>query len=458
MPDIAPSHGEAEPLKDVLLAVVRHVEAAEGGAAGGIVGDDLGRLRRRAGADDLGRLAARQIDRHRRRQLQPILEEGGIDAALEPAPRVREEGQLLSGQSDMLGIEIGAFDEDVGGRFGDSAMLAAHDPADVVDGFIVGDHGHRGIEPVALAVERQHLLAVARAAGDERAFQGRQVVDVERPAVGQHDVVGEIDQGADRPLSDRLQPPLQPVGRGAVAHPADDAAVESGAALRVVGADLDRTGISARDRRRLDRLQRAETRRGEIAGDSLDPHRVLPVGGDGDVDRRVVEPGPLGISGTDRRVDGKLDDPFMRVAELKLAHRAHHSAALDSANCRHLQRQVAARHIGAGGAEHAFEAGARIGRAADDLDRLAGARVDREHLELVGLRVRCRGQHLRDDEGRELFGRVLDALDLEADAGERRDDFVQSRIRLEMLLQPRKGELHAPTPPERVGTSSAPKP
>ena len=47
------------------------------------------------------------------------------------------------------------------------AMLAAHDPADVVDLAIVGDHGHLAVEPVGLAVEREHLLAVAGAAGDD---------------------------------------------------------------------------------------------------------------------------------------------------------------------------------------------------------------------------------------------------------------------------------------------------
>ena len=41
------------------------------------------------------------------------------------------------------GVEIGAFDQDVGGRLGDPAMLAAHDPADVVDAVVVGDHRHR---------------------------------------------------------------------------------------------------------------------------------------------------------------------------------------------------------------------------------------------------------------------------------------------------------------------------
>ena len=90
------------------------------------------RHRRRSGADDLGGFAARQLDRHRGGDLQAGLDEGGIDAALEAAARVRDQAELLAGQRDMLGIEIGAFDEDVGGRLGDARMLAAHDAADIV--------------------------------------------------------------------------------------------------------------------------------------------------------------------------------------------------------------------------------------------------------------------------------------------------------------------------------------
>ena len=60
------------------------------------------------------------------------------------------------------------------------------------------------------------------------------------------------------------------------------------------------------------------------------------------------------------------------------------------------KRHVAAGDIGAGRAEHAEHAGARVGRAAHDLDRLAFAGVDGQHLQLVGLRMLLRGQHPRD--------------------------------------------------------------
>ena len=125
-------------------------------------------------------------------------------------------------------------------------MLAAHDAGDVVHAAVVGDHGHRRVERVGLAVERQHLLAVAaRAARRPRrsAWRGRRRAPGGRSRAS---VVGDVDQRRDRPLARALQPLLQPVGRGAVAHAADDPAVEGRAAFGIVGADLDRAGEACR--------------------------------------------------------------------------------------------------------------------------------------------------------------------------------------------------------------------
>ena len=52
-------------------------------------------------------------------------------------------------------------------------------------------------------------------------------------------------------------------------------------------------------------------------------------------------------------------------------------------------------------ASHADQAGACVGRAADDLQRLAVTGVDGEHLKLVGVGVTLRSQDMRDLEARE---------------------------------------------------------
>ena len=86
----------------------------------------------------------------------------------------------------------------------------------------------------------------------------------------------------------------------------------------------------------------------------------------------------------------------MVVAQLQFARRAHHAAALDAADRRDLQGHVATGDIIPRRAKHAEHAWACIGRTADDLDLLTGARVDGEDLQLVGLWVLFRGEHPRN--------------------------------------------------------------
>jgi hypothetical protein len=67
-------------------------------------------------------------------------------------------------------------------------------------------------------------------------------------------------------------------------------------------------------------------------------------------------------------------------------------------------------------------------------------------------------QDLGDGERRQFFRWIFNIFDFKADASQGLDNDVKTDIRLEMLLKLGEGEFHAPTPPERVGTSSARKP
>ena len=192
--------------------------------------------------------------------------------------------------------------------------------------------------------------------------------------------------------------------------------------------------------------------------DPADPHAILAIRRDRDVEHRVVEPGIIGEAGPHRGVFRKLDNPVMLLAEHEFAHRAHHAVGFDTADRRFLEHHVAARHIGPRPAEHPDHAGAGIGRAAHHLKRRAVAGVDGQHLQLVGLRMALGGEHLRDLERGQRLGRIVDPLDLEPDAVERVGHRARVGVGIEMRLQPRQRELHAPTPPLSVGTSSAEKP
>jgi len=55
-------------------------------------------------------------------------------------------------------------------------------------------------------------------------------------------------------------------------------------------------------------------------------------------------------------------------------------------------------------------------------------------------------QHPPDGEARKRFGRIDDFLHLKAEIRERFCDLAQARIRIEMILQPGKGEFHGTFP------------
>ena len=69
-----------------------------------------------------------------------------------------------------------------------------------------------------------------------------------------------------------------------------------------------------------------------------------------------------------------------------------------------------------------------------------------------------RRQHFGDGEGGELGRRIVDAIDFKAQRGQGDRNRLDPGVGVEMRLEPGQGELHALTPPERVGTSKAEKP
>ena len=149
----------------------------------------------------------------------------------------------------------------------------------------------------------------------------------------------------------------------------------------------------------------------------------------------------MAAGAADFRFGGKLDDAGMLVGEFELLLGHHHAVRLDAADLGLGQREVEAGHVSADGREHALHAGARIRRAAHDLQALL-AGVDLEHLQLVGVRMLLGLHHFGHAEGLERGRGIEHLLDLEPDAGERLGDLVHGGLRVEMLLQPCEGEFH----------------
>ena len=354
-----------------------------------------------------------------RRHREAFIEERRVDAAFEACAGIAGQQQFLAGAGDAIGVEIRAFDQHIGGGFGTTRRHAAHNAADVVHLMIIGDDGHGLVDGIGLAVQRHDLLAVARLAGDKCARQLGAIIDVQRPPEVEHDEIGDVDQCRNRLLPDGLELLLQPRRRRTIGDTRHGAAEEGRAARRIVGPHLW-PGAAARNIetgnaiRLGKRLQPADAQRRQITRDAAHAHAILAVGGDRHVEHRVADAGIIGIARADRRIGGQLDDAVMFFGQLQLAHRAHHAVRRDAANGGDLERDAAARHIGARRAEHTLHAGAGIGGAADDLQRFSAAGRYRQDLQLVGLGMAFGSQHFGDGEGGEPGRRIVDAIDFEA--------------------------------------------
>ena len=278
-------------------------------------------------------------------------------------------------------------------------------------------------------------------------------------AIGQHHVIGNVDQGRNRTLASAFKPVLQPGRAGAVLYAVDRAAIKRRAPFRIVGTDRYRAGEAAGNLLHRDWLQLAESESGEIAGDAVNAHAIGPVGGNRHVEHRIGAV-IFGKGHADRGFDRQLYDPVVIVAQSQFGDRAHHPVRLDPADRALLELEPAIGHHRAGHAEHADHAGAGIGRAADHLERIARAGIDGEHLQLVSIGMLLGGQHLGHHKPAKLVRGVFNTLDFESDSVERGRDLFDRSLGFEVVLEPGQRELHArtPTPAERVGTSSGEKP
>ena len=394
-----------------------------------------------AGDDDLRRRAAAKVEHHAGRQFEARQHEGRIDAALEAVAGVGIDAELAAGLRDVASAPTAPTRSS-------TSVVASEQPVfsppmmpdERFDALVVGDDADRVVERVGLAVEREQRLAGARAAHREIAPHLGGIEHMQRPAAVVGDEVGDVDQRVDRAQPDRGQPLLQPFRRRAVLDAAHEAQREGrDRASAEFDRHRDRAGKLALDR--LDRrvLELAHVGGGKIAGDAVHAGAIGAVRRQVDLDHRIVEAGPLRIVRADRRIVRQFDDALVIVGDLQLEFGHQHAAALDAADGADLQRHVLAGDEGARRHEHALHAGARIRRAAHDLDRLAVAGIDHADAQPVGVGMLLRLDDARDDERREKLCLVLDALDFEPDHGELVGDLAERTIGVEVLLEPARG-------------------
>ena len=222
------------------------------------------------------------------------------------------------------------------------------------------------------------------------------------------------------------------------------------AAALALGEVEDNVGVGAAMRgyrRVVAREEAAHVRRREIAGDAKKPEAVATVRRQLELDDRPFEPERLHGRHTDLEpIRWEVDDAGMVLADAELARRAKHALALDAANGGPLQDVTGGGNGRPFGRNDAPEARSRIGRATDDLFR-AVLGLDGADAQPLRIRVLVRLAHIAHGEGGQRRGRILDALDLEAQGCELLRDRLGRAVGLEMLLEPGQRDLHRDSPP-----------
>ena len=357
----------------------------------------------------------------------------------------------------FAGSQSAEFDQDIG-RFRIAAgCFAADDAGDRFDAMVIGDDDDLFIEPIGAAVEGFQGFAGAGAAHADGAGDLLGIEDMQRPGAIEGEKIGDVDEAVDRPQPDREQPFSEPVGARPVVHTAHETQSEGRRKMRIRLGKIERDGDGAgelaghgRNRRRD---QAAEIRCGEIAGDSRNTHGIRPIGREINVDDGIVEPRPLRISDADRRILRQFDDAAMILGQFEFGGGTQHACGFNPANHALAEGDFFRRNVSAWRGENRLQPGARIGGAADDLDRRAGADVDKADPQPVGIGMRLGFDNGGDGEVLEQRRRIIDMLDLKADLRQRRDDGRKIRLGLEMLFEPGKREFH-----RRSNRSAKPRP
>ena len=433
------------------------------------------RLRERH-ADHLGRARDAKHDRRRRRQRADVIVDRSaaspgvaadvddqgrdalemqcrrrrVDAALESMASIGRKIEAARTAGDGFGPPERSFDVDVARRIRDRRRRTAHDAGERLDANIVGDHAHRAVELDRAAVEQLERLAGAAPPHVQAAFDLVEVEHMRRPAELEHHVVRDVDQRRHAALPAARQPVDHPCRRlglrlDAANHAAREAAAQVGRFDGHANARLV-VDLHGGDRRCL---QRRAGQRGDFTRHAEDAQRVAEIGRELEREDGIVEREHRAQVGADRRGIVEHEQAAVIVGELELARGAQHAAAFDAADladldAKRLRRLAFARRRQLGTDERArhLDAGANVGRAADDGKRLRRADVDHAQAQSIGIRVRLDRAHRAHDDAMKRRRHCTYRFDLEPRHGQALGQLGRADRRIAELAQPGFRELH----------------
>jgi hypothetical protein len=229
----------------------------------------------------------------------------------------------------------------------------------------------------------------------------------------------------------------------ALTHGGDDPIVTR-AQLRVLDVDphaghRGRAGIEVRP---LGRRQRRVGGRVDLARDAVDTQAVGPVGRDLQLEHVGGDREHIGQRRAGREGLREHHDPVVVGADRQLVLGEDHAVGLDAAQLGPLELGPVGHHR-AGESDGHRLAVRHVGRAANDLARLAVADVDHADAEAIGVRVALGGEHAADDEVLQRGHAVrVDALDLGAGHRQALGELVRRQPGVAVGVQPLDRKSH----------------
>jgi len=448
-----------EALEDVDDVGTRHVDAHHLAEARDAELQLDGRGGRGVDVDDAGAHAAARHLGEQRRGGRGVVGDGVVvHAALVAHGRLADQAQVAARTARAAVLERRGLQQHCGGLLGDLGVEAAHDAGERHCALGRGDDGHVARQRAVHLVERRELLAVRSSAHDDvrlavAADQLVVVECVERLAVQEQDIVGDIHHVVDGTGACRGHALGEPLRAGADLHVLDDARRVAGAALGIL--DLDRRQVGdVRQAGVLLQLVERERHvfaihRAHLARHAHHAQAVGAVRRDLEVEHRVAHLHIVGEGHANGSILRQNHDAVVVAADAELARRTVHAHARDAAQLRLLDGEIA-RQGGADERRDDVVPRVEVLRAAHDLQRLGvavgvhvvGAHVHLRHPHVVGVGVRLLLEHLGGDDLVERGARLLDALDARAREVEPIAERLQVARHVNVFVKPIQTNFH----------------
>src|ERR1700733_10204056 len=214
----------------------------------------------------------------------------------------------------------------------------------------------------------------------------------------EHDVVGDIDDGTYRTHAGAAQALTNAQGRlRAIVYAANHTTYEGRTRCRSVEVDREAiigAWVALRDMRPRYLIP---GERPHLACNANYRHSVATIRGDVELENGVIELEVIAQRTTQRRILCKFDDTGGVVREPELLGGTQRAGGLDATQLRPLDLQPAG-HARAHHSECGLQTRTRVGRAADDLQKLTALPCRHAtNLQLVSLRVPLSRHDFRDD-------------------------------------------------------------